>query len=511
MSPAEEAPLPDPDPSLESALDKREKKRLKKLQKALEDARRPLAAWERYRALSDAFEMEQDLVDLADHKARFALLIMGTLNAVTFIVGTRSETLGMLPLQARVWLSVYLGVYALLALYFFIQAIESLRPREAKPNVRYPGEAGLEDYPTGLRFFADVLLRDVYAYRAAWRSVHVGQLNAEVALQVHVLARINRAKFAALQRLYVGLKGMTLLTAALLTSLAFIAFSQPREGIALLQKKGGKAAASARPSARPAAQLLGEPERFAVSGAREPSGVAFHPASGHLFMVGDEGSLVELALDGTPLWSGAGFPNLEDVAVHTPSGRLLMLSEKKAQLILFDPVARREIRKFKLDKRALLGKEPSADPNQGFEGLGFREEPGRPGGGVFYLTHQRSPALVVAIAFDLEHHEKTLGEDAVVKRFKVEGFKDLTAVAYAPVLDRLLVVADHKDRLLVLTRDGELEEEVVLPGLQQEGVALDAVGDLWVADDRGGLLRFPGALQALRDHRATTGKLQEAQ
>ena len=61
---------------------------------------------------------------------------------------------------------------------------------------------------------------------------------------------------------------------------------------------------------------------------------------------------------------------------------------------------------------------------------------GRPGGGVFYLTHQRSPPLVVGIAFDLQKHEKTIGADAVVARFKVEGFKDLTAATFAPTLNR---------------------------------------------------------------------------
>lgn len=508
MSASEGPRLLDPDDGA-AALEKKERKRLKRLQKALEDARRPLGSWERYRALSDAFEMEQDLVDLADHKVRFALLIMGTLNAVTFIVGTRSEALAFVPLHLHAWLSAYLGLFALMALYFFIQAIESLRPRESKPNVHYRGAEGLEDYPMGLRFFVDVLQRDVNAYRAAWRAVHIGQLNAELALQVHVLARINKLKYRALERLYLGLKLMTILTALFLTGIALLAFSHPTEGLAL-GKKGGARAAAAKPAARAALQLLGEPERFAAAGAREPSGVAFHPGLGHLFVVGDEGSLVEVGLDGVPLWSRAGFSNLEDVAVHTPSGRLLLLSEKKAQLILFDPVARRELRKFKLDKTALLGKEPSADPNQGFEGLGFREEPGQPGGGVFYLTHQRSPAMVVALSFDLEHHEKTLGALDVVGRFKVEGFKDLTAITYSAVLDRLLVVADHKDRLLVLTRDGALEDEIVLPGLQQEGAALDAAGDLWVADDRGGLLRFAGALRALRDHRS--GKTpQEAQ
>lgn len=502
---SEEAKLLDPDDSVAAELEKKEKKRLKKLQKALEEARRPLDAWERYRALIDAAEMEQDLVDLADHKARFALLIMGTFNAVTFIVGTRSEAIALVPQQLRVWLSLYLGVYALLALYFSIQAIESLRPREAKPNVRYPGAAGLEAHPMGLRFFADVLTRDVNAYRSAWRSIHLGQLNAEVAIQVHALARINKAKYGALTRLYRGLKAMTLLTAGLITVIAFLGYRQSAGGMlaASLTEPAGPAKGRNEPAA-----ILGEPERFAAGAALEPSGVAFHGPSGNLFVVGDEGTLAEMSTDGTPLWSQAGLSNLEDVAVHTPTGLLMLLSEKKGQLILFDPAAKRELRRFKLDKRALLGKEPG-DPNEGFEGLAFRADAKQRGGGVFYLTHQRSPPVVVAVAFDLQKHEKTIDGDAVVGRFRIEGFRDLTAVMYAPTLQRLLVVADHKDRILVLKLDGTLEDEIVLPGLRQEGIALDDAGNLWIADDRGGLLRFPSALTALHTHLAR--RTREAQ
>ena len=55
---SEEAKLLDPDDSVASELEKKERKRLKKQQKALEEARRPLDAWERYRALIDAAEME---------------------------------------------------------------------------------------------------------------------------------------------------------------------------------------------------------------------------------------------------------------------------------------------------------------------------------------------------------------------------------------------------------------------------------------------------------------------
>jgi hypothetical protein len=227
----------------------------KKQKKLLKDAHRPLDSWERYRALTDVLSEALDLVDLADHKARFALIIMGAINAVLFIVGTRTDVLWQLPAWARAWLSAAFVVYLVIALYFFFQAIESLRPRKSQPQVRYAGESGLEDHPLGIRFYEDILSRDVEAYRRAWRDVHIGQLNAELAVQAHALAAINQAKFNALRRLYRGLHIMILMGGGLIAMAALYLFLN-RGHVSVKHKEGtaesflGGPAAAARASAR---------------------------------------------------------------------------------------------------------------------------------------------------------------------------------------------------------------------------------------------------------------------
>jgi calcineurin-like phosphoesterase family protein len=188
----------------------------KKQKKLLKDARRPLDSWERYRALNDVLDEAHDLVDLADHKARFALIIMTAINAVVFIVGTRTDVFWQLPANVRAWLSAAFVVYLVTALYFFFQAIESLRPRRSQPQVQYQGGSGPEEHPLGIRFYEDILCRDVEAYRRAWREVRIGQLNAELVVQAHALAEINQAKYTALRRLYRGLHIMILMCGGLL-------------------------------------------------------------------------------------------------------------------------------------------------------------------------------------------------------------------------------------------------------------------------------------------------------
>jgi uncharacterized protein YjiK len=468
-----------PDPATE--------KRRKKQKKLAEDAQRPLDARERYRALMDALDEGHQLLEIADRKARFALVIMGALNVLAFLLATRTELVGLVPPGWRSGLAYYLVVYAATAVYFFLQAIEALRPRRFRPNLEYPGAAGAEHFPLGLRYYEDAVTRDLEAHRQAWREVRFGQLNAELAVQTHILARTNQDKYAALRRLYGGLRVMTLLAAGLITVLAFSALAAA-EDAAGADKKGKKANAAASP--------LGEPE-LVKAGAREPSGVAFDERTGHLFLVGDEGRLVELDGEGKILAQHVVPGDIEDVAVHSPSGLVVLLSERKGTLVVFDRAKGAVQREIRLDTRALLGTDP-VDKNQGFEGLAFREVKGRPGGGLFYLVHQRAPAMVLSLAFDPVKSGDVVGGDAVVARSPLEGRGDLTAATWVEALKRLVVVEDARDRLLLLREDGHPDAEVVLPGVQQEGLCLDASGTLWVADDRAGLLRFRNALAVLR-------------
>jgi len=477
-----------PEPEGEAALDKKAEKKLKKQAKRQADAQRPLNAWERYRALMDAVDEGHQILEIADRKARFALVIMGALNVLTFFLATRTELIELVPAAWRSALGAYLVVYGFVAVYFFLQAIEALRPRRFNPHLDYPGEAGPAHFPMGLRYYEDVVARDLEAHRRAWREVHLGQLNAELAVQAHILARTNQDKYKALRRLYVGLRIMTLLAAGLITLLALVGLAGGDE-MALPHLKGGKG--------HHRQAVLGKPERLAESGAREPSGIACDARSGHLFLVGDEGRLVELDAEGQVLARHKVKGDIEDVAIHGPSGRLVLLSERKSVLVVFDPARGEERREVRLDDTALLGQAPLLK-NQGFEGLAFREDKALSGGGLFYLVHQRAPAMVVAVTFDPTQPPDHLGAESVATRFRVEGYEDLTAATWVPALERLLVIADARDRLLVLEEDGTLDAEVPLPGAKQEGLCMDGQGSLWVADDRGGLLRFRGALSALR-------------
>lgn len=206
-----------PEPS-----DDKDAKRREKEARRLESERGPLDPSLRYRALQNSVEMAQDLIELADRKARFALVIISVLNAVALVLAIRGgET--ALP-RTGVWgriVQVELAVYVVVTVYFIMQAIEALRPRgtASAPNDRL-SDTVVPGQSMRLLFHADIVRRDRATYRRLWEELRMDNLIAELAEQMHTLGMINQTKYAALTRLY---RGVSLMTAMLLVTLGTIA------------------------------------------------------------------------------------------------------------------------------------------------------------------------------------------------------------------------------------------------------------------------------------------------
>ena len=197
--------------------------RLKKKDfKRLFDPTRELDGWERYRALVDASDEAYDLIDIRNREARFALIVMGALNALPLLLLTKTDVIASMTRGERIWMVSFLVGYALLLLYFILQAIEALHPGRFRPNLKdWP--ANSPDFPIGVRYYEDVIRRSDSEHWAAWQHVRLAQLNAEIAVQTHGLALKNDAKHRAVRRLYVGLRAMAFMLGAVL--LMYLVFS----------------------------------------------------------------------------------------------------------------------------------------------------------------------------------------------------------------------------------------------------------------------------------------------
>ena len=143
---------------------------LKKEAKLRAEAARPLDARERYRALTDAIDEGFTLTEIADRKVRFALLVMAGLNVGVFAIVSRPELSG---LGLRGWVGPWALAYGVVAVYFLLQAVEALRPREASLARR----AVRPDMPAdALRDVATAADAEPSDYERAWREVRFDQL-----------------------------------------------------------------------------------------------------------------------------------------------------------------------------------------------------------------------------------------------------------------------------------------------------------------------------------------------
>jgi hypothetical protein len=181
----------------------------------------PLEPAQRYRALWATLKSETDLLDLADKKARFALVVMGVLNALVVVLALKGKD--FMPVKGT-WGSigqVETGIYALCAVYYVWQAIEALRPRgkahrppEAAPPAIVPGAS------MRVIFHGDIARRSREEYRQLWRELRLDNLITELADQVHMVSTINVSKYDALGRLYRGLGVMTVLVLGMVLTIA---------------------------------------------------------------------------------------------------------------------------------------------------------------------------------------------------------------------------------------------------------------------------------------------------
>lgn len=163
---------------------------------------------ERYRVLIDILDEHQNLIAIGDRKARFALMILAAFNAAIIVGGTMGyKALSGLPDSARLMCLAALLAYGLTAIYFFILAIDALRPRKAAVSSADLA-VGTHDN-SGLRFFGEIVRHKKDDYWAQIQDMDYPRVNRELAYQIHGLAHLIRAKYDTIATLYIGMRILT--------------------------------------------------------------------------------------------------------------------------------------------------------------------------------------------------------------------------------------------------------------------------------------------------------------
>ena len=224
----------------------------------------------------------------------------------------------------------------------------------------------------------------------------------------------------------------------------------------------------------------------------EPSGICYHPLRKTLFVVSDEGEIAEITTEGDPVFNQKIPGDLEGVTVDPQTGLLYIIQEGEDVILEFDPEKKEVTRKFPINREfegnpEFIEKQTDSFDN-GIEDIVFIQDINHPEGGTFYVSNQLDPSCIIELYVPLKTSQKPLSDAKIIR---VLPFKmaDPAAMYYDPKTRLLNVVSDFDNILVELTLDGKLVNQYAFLGDNQEGLARDDKGFLYIAQDSGGILK----------------------
>ncbi len=223
----------------------------------------------------------------------------------------------------------------------------------------------------------------------------------------------------------------------------------------------------------------------------EPSGICFHPLRKTLFIVSDEGEIAEIKTDGIPVFNLKIPGDLEGITVNPQSGLLYIVKEGDDVILEFDPDKREVRRIFPINREFqgnpnFLQKQKGYD--QGIESISFVSDKDHPEGGTFYAGNQWDPPFIIEILVPLRSSRAETAEARIIRvlPFKMD---DPGGMYYDSKTGHLNVVSDAYNILVEITLEGKLVREYAFLGDNQEGIAKDDEGYLYIAQGLGGIIK----------------------
>ena len=228
----------------------------------------------------------------------------------------------------------------------------------------------------------------------------------------------------------------------------------------------------------------------------EPSGIVYHPSRGTLFAVGDEGDICEIETDGSLVKQTRVRPaDFEGITCDPRTGLLYVAIEGEEKILEIHPDDFRVLREFAID-RTFQGKVLLAPGGQGVEAITFVPDDRHPHGGTFYLSNQAFSLDLpedASIIFEVElplREKIPATATAPILRYFSPGITDFAALHYDRESDHLYAVSDGNNLLVEMTRAGEPVDFWTFPGANQEGLAMDEAGFMYIAQDHGGIIKL---------------------
>lgn len=228
----------------------------------------------------------------------------------------------------------------------------------------------------------------------------------------------------------------------------------------------------------------------------EPSGITYHPTRRSLFLADDSGSVHEVDLDGRLIQSkGLKGLDIEGITMDPNTGLLYAAVEGDEVILELDPENLTLQREFRID-RNFKGEQLLKKGGMGIEAIAFVPDASHPEGGTFWVGNQSfglkakdEPSVVCEVLVPLRSTKANQANGTIINAYKMN-FIDISGLAYDAQGDFMVLISDTTNLLVELKREGTVQGYYLLPGDDQEGIVLDGLGYMYIAQENGDIIKL---------------------
>ncbi|MYK92927.1 hypothetical protein F4009_02790 [Candidatus Poribacteria bacterium] len=228
----------------------------------------------------------------------------------------------------------------------------------------------------------------------------------------------------------------------------------------------------------------------------EPSGITYHPTRRSLFIADDSGSIHEINLHGTFIQAkGLNELDIEGITMDPGTGLLYAAIEDDEVIIEIEPKTLTIQRKFRI-ARDFKGELLLKKGGMGIEAITNEPDASHPEGGTFWVGNQSfslkakdESSVVCEVVVPLRTETAAIADASIINAYKMN-FIDISGITYDSQADILVLISDTTNLLVEMSREGKILGKYLLPGDEQEGITLDGLGYMYIAQENGAIIKL---------------------
>lgn len=224
----------------------------------------------------------------------------------------------------------------------------------------------------------------------------------------------------------------------------------------------------------------------------EASGITYASDSNTFYVVSDKGDIAQMDTEGAIIQkNNLENANFEGITRDVNTGMLYIVIEGKDRILQVDPNTLQSLGEFTVSRK-LDGDKVVSGGKQGFEGITFVPDAQHPEGGTFFVVNQATPDQKKPEPSVLLHIELPLRTASRNNTKEMKGkilgvlpmpFSDLSGVHYDEHSQKLYVLSDMDQHIIILSKNGREEKRMRVEGDNIEGITHDGERNIVIVED----------------------------